>query len=237
MSIHWKTQVARWHAATVLGIAMLVSGQQAQAQAQARRPPTTADRTRVLEAIGKGDFVGAEKLMQSLEAALPPGAPAAAPTDGGSTYYEEIKACGFYPQETRLECIIEIKQPNGYAGPVGSFGSVEHVYFCIDYDNNGVFTQFESAGQGSVQMHDESAGARPPWQYAIYRDFNPFGALGSGPGPLRTAPNGANAPTTTNAPTKTVRAILSWFSAPTGCNFQPIWGNIVQFRIRFDPIR
>jgi hypothetical protein len=235
MSIHRNTQVARTLAAAILGIALLSSGLQAQEQAQAQRGPNAADRKRVLEAIGKGDYAGAEKLMLELQAGLPSGA--AAPAEGGSVFYEEIKACGFYPQETRLECIIEIKQTNGYAGPVGSFGSVEHVYFCIDYNNDGQFTQFESAGQGSVQMHDESAGARPPWQYAIYRDFNPFGGLGSAPGPLRTAPNGNNAPTTTNAPTKTVRAILSWFFAPTGCNFRPIWGNIVQFRIRFDPIR
>ena len=226
MSVHRKTQVARTLAATILGFALLSSGQRAQAQTQ--RGPTASDRTRVLEAIGKGDYAGAEKLTLELQAGLPPGA--AAPADGGSVFYEEIKACGFYPQETRLECIIEIKQTNGYAGPVGSFGSVEHVYFCIDYNNDGQFTQFESAGQGSVQMHDESAGAKPPWQYAIYRDFNPFGGL-------RTANNGNNAPTTTNAPTRTVRAILSWFFAPTGCNFRPVWGNIVQFRIRFDPIR
>lgn len=182
-----------------------------------------AARSRISDAISKSDFTSAVKLLSGLQGAA-----------GGeiksSTRYEEIKACGFYPQETRLECVIEVKRPNGYGGPIGSPGSMEHVAFCIDFDNNGTFAPFEYAGQGSVQMHDESAGASPPWHYAVYRDFNPFGGL-------RTSNAGSTTTTVTNGPTRRVRAILSWFLPPARCDFVPVWGNVFEFRIRFDPIR
>jgi len=140
---------------------------------QATVQPT--HRAQVLDALGKGDFASAEKFISDLQGQLQ--ANSALATQSGSTVFEELKACGFYPQETRLACMIEIKQQLGYAGPVGAPGSMEHVYFCIDWDNNGLFTQLESAGQGTVQMHDEAhpTQAKPPWVYAIYRDFNPFG--------------------------------------------------------------
>ena len=211
----------------VLGAAGL-GGLHAQ-QATAPLGVGQADRARVLEALGRGDVAGAEKVMLSLQAQLP-AAPPPSEIQGGSVFYEELKSCGLYTQSTRLECVIEIKQRNGYNGPVGAFGSVEHVYFCIDWNNNGTFTQLESVGQGSVQMHDEASNARPPWFYAVYRDFDPFGGF-------RTSNGGATAATVTNAPTLRVQATLSWFTAPTGCNFHPVWGNTIVFPVRLDPIR
>jgi hypothetical protein len=195
---------------------------------QATVQPT--HRAQVLDALGKGDFASAEKFISDLQGQLQ--ANSALATQSGSTVFEELKACGFYPQETRLACMIEIKQQLGYAGPVGAPGSMEHVYFCIDWDNNGIFTQLESAGQGTVQMHDEAhpTQAKPPWVYAIYRDFNPFGGS-------RTSNSGTSASTVSSAPTFRVKATLSWAVAPTGCNYIPVWGNSMVFQIRMDPIR
>jgi len=153
-----------------------------------------------------------------------------------SRYWEQISSCGFYPQETRLECVIEVKQRSGYGGPIGSFGSFEYVSFCVDWNNNGVFDtsptlgSTESVGAGIVHMHDESAGERPPWHYAVYRDIDP-------PGGLRTDFGGAQTTTVTVGPTRKARAILSWLFAPTDCNYVPTWGSILDFRIRFDPMR
>ncbi|HYO13226.1 MAG TPA: hypothetical protein VE685_08545 [Thermoanaerobaculia bacterium] len=141
-----------------------------------------------------------------------------------------IQTCGFYPQETRLECVIDIKQPGGYGGPIGSFGSFEFVQFCVDGDNDGQFSAGESVGLGIVHVHDETLEAAPPWQYAIYRDIDP-------PGGLRTSNSGSTTTTITNGTTRRARAILSWVVAPTDCNFSPVWGNRVDFRIRLDPIR
>ena len=206
------------------------SQQQEQQQPVISQPATVhpADRTHVLEALGRSDFTTAEKIISDLQAQLQATAALAA-AQSGSVFFEELKACGFYPQETRLACEIEIKQQVGYAGQVGAPGSMEHVYFCVDWDNNGDFTQFESAGQGSVQMHDDLQ-AKPPWSYIVYRDFNPFGGS-------RTSNSGATATTTSSAPTFRAKATLSWFAAPTGCNYVPVWGNSLVFQIRMDPIR
>lgn len=153
-----------------------------------------------------------------------------------STFWEEIDACGFYPQESRLECVMTIKQRFGYGGPVGAFGSFEHTLFCVDWNNNGtfatnpVFGSTESVGSGNVHMHDQPQAPGPPWHYAVYRDID----LPGGP---RTTLGGANTTTQTLAPTLRARAILSWTFAPTDCNYVPIWGTIFDFRIRVDPIR
>ena len=193
----------------------------------------TAERAKVLEALTKGDAPEAEKIMTELQAQLKaaptvPGlAPAAAPWQ---IAFEELKHCGFYPQETRLECVIEIKQPGDYGGNAAAAGTMEHVYFCVDWNNSGAasYTQIESVGQGSVHVYDGPQNVF----YAVYRDFNVFG------GP-RTKPGGAGVLTTTTSPPNvyTVKAILSWNFAPTGCNYVPTWGNILYFRIRMDPIR
>ena len=188
-----------------------------------------ASRSRISDALSKGDVAAAEKEMEALKAKLPAASPAPAPKSG-SVFYEEIKACGFYPQESRLECVIDIKQKGGYGGPVGAFGSFEFVQFCVDWNGDSVFSASDVVGMGIVQMHDEASAASPPWQYAVYQDINP-------PGGLRTSNSGASTTTTTGGPTRKARAILSWFSAPTSCNYSPIWGNIVDFVIRLDPIR
>jgi hypothetical protein len=208
----------------------LAQSQQQELQQSVISQPITvqpADRGHVVEALSKGDFTAAERILSDLQRKLQATSGLAA--QGGSVFFEELKACGFYPQETRLACEIEIKQQAGYAGQVGAFGSMEHVYICVDWDNNGDFTQLESAGQGSVQMHDDFQ-SKPPWSYIVYRDFNPFGGS-------RTTNSGATATTTSSAPTFRVQATLSWFAAPTGCNYLPVWGNSLVFQIRMDPIR
>ncbi len=189
-----------------------------------------AQRAKVASYIEKGDTEGAEKLMQELQSKSPENNHSLQPFNF-HIFFEEIKACGFYPQETRLECMIEIKQPFGYAGGVGTAGSIENVLFCVDWNGDGAYNSSESVGEGSVAMHDDSANSKPGWQYAVYRDFDPRGGV-------RTSLNNPNiATTTTNGPTRNARAILSWFVEPTDCNYRPFWGNVVNFRIRFDPIR
>lgn len=152
-----------------------------------------------------------------------------------SRHWEEFTSCGFYPQESRLACGLDIKQQGGYGGPVGAFGSFEYVQFCVDWNNNGVFDtsgtwgSIESVGAATLHMHDDYSGS-PPWQYAVYRDITP-------PGGPRTDMGGATSTTTTNAPSFRARAILSWAFAPKDCNYVPIWGDVVDFQIRLDPVR
>lgn len=198
--------------------------------AQKQSAGKEAERAKVASLIEKGDTTDAEKLMYELQSKSPENSHSAQPANF-HVFFEEIKACGFYPQETRLECMIEIKQPFGYAGGVGTAGSIENVLFCVDWNGDGAYNSSESVGEGSVAMHDESANAKPNWQYAVYRDFDPRGGV-------RTSLNNPNIATTvTSGPTRNARAIMSWFVEPTDCNYRPFWGNVVNFRIRFDPIR
>jgi hypothetical protein len=37
-----------------------------------------------------------------------------------------------------------------------------------------------------------------------------------------------------NGATRRARSILSWALPPTNCNYQPIWGNALNYRIRLD---
>jgi len=154
------------------------------------------------------------------------------PTPTQVVTYEELVACGFYPQETRLECIVNVKRPSCYGGNgIDASGSFEHVLFCVDWNNDGAFGQNEVVGEVTLQMHNESAGGAGPWSYAVYRDMVPP----SGP---RTSNGGVGLTTTqTNGPTFQARAILSYDTAPTGCSFIPQFGNVLNFPIRLDPIR
>jgi hypothetical protein len=187
-------------------------------------------RTRLSELTAEGAFDEIEELNAQLSD-LPVVSP--------SVFWEEIEACGFYPQESRLECVIKIKQATGYGGPVGAFGSFEYVQFCVDWNGNGIFDTFaprgstEAVGHGNVHMHDQPtgpAGPTPPWDYAVYRDID----LPGGP---RTSLGGATTTTMTSAPSMKARAILSWLYQPTDCDYVPIWGSIRDFQIRLDPIR
>lgn len=208
-----------------VGVAVTAARQEAQAmQKETQTPQEEQLRGRVTEALGKGDTSTADKLLW--EVASKKAAATAGPVSG-SVFFEEIRACGFYPQETRLACVIDVKQNGGYGGPIETFGSAEHVYFCVDWNGNGVFEQTESVGQGSVVMHDASARTN----YAVYRDINV-------PGGLRTHTSSPGAALTeTRAPILNAQATLSWVLPPTGCNFSPVWGNVFRFRIRLDPIR
>ncbi|HEX8130928.1 MAG TPA: hypothetical protein VF527_17640 [Pyrinomonadaceae bacterium] len=208
--------------ATLLILAGFATPAAAQGQGQ-----EDALRARVVEALNKGDLARVEKLVAEASVKKNNLQPGPVGPVSGSLSFEEIRACGFYPQETRLECVIDIKQNSGYGGPIETFGSTEYVSFCVDWNNDGLFQNTELVGQGNVVMHDGAGKTN----YAVYRDINI-------PGGFRTRTTGpSTATTTTNAPILNAQATLSWVLPPTGCNFSPIWGNVFKFRIRLDPIR
>lgn len=174
-----------------------------------------SDRNRVLDALSKDDTAAAEKIIAELT-------PVAA---AGNVFFEQIRSCGFYPQETRLACTVEIKQNFGYAGPIGSFGSFEYVSFFVDWQGNG-FQTSDYVGSGIVHITDNSGGTN----FAVYRDFNP-------PGGPRTNNGGLVTTTTTNGPIVRALAKLSWFVPVTNPAAVPVWGNDFFFTIRLMPIR
>jgi hypothetical protein len=153
-----------------------------------------------------------------------------------SMAFEELKACGFYPQGTRLECILDIKSTGGYGGAPTGRATHEFVTFFVDWNCDKSFSADEAVGLGIVHMHDEAAGAAGTWQYAVYRDIDPPGSL-SDQCFMRTGPGGNPVMTKTRTLTLNARAILSWFAPATSPTAVPFWGNTINFRIRLDPIR
>jgi hypothetical protein len=216
-------------------------------------PPDVRDA--VVGALNKGDYDSAGKLLQNM-----PVSPPQAATKPDSRW-ETLKGCGFYPQQTRLECTVEISEPlvhvqrpfGPFGGPVGGWGSQENVDFCVNIVpvdfNLYHMTIWMPVGRGTVIVHDQRPAAlhnpvvAGPWDYAVYRDFDPI----AGP---RVALNGTDSTqTTSQAFTYEVKAILWWnaplsaFVGPSGddpavnCTFVPVYGDIKIFQVRGDPIR
>lgn len=135
-------------------------------------------------------------------------------TNTGSTYYEALTSCGYHPQRKMAACVVEIRQRFGFAGVPGfGPGSFEHVLLCVDLGLGLV-----PINVGNVHVHDEAFGVPPRWYFATLIPANQ--ALAARP---------------LNGTTYAARAILSWAWAPNNCNFRPVWGNQIDFRIRLDP--
>ena len=129
----------------------------------------------------------------------------------GSIFFEEISCAGYDPQRRQFAVPVKIKQQFGFGGsPLP--GSREYVLNCVA-DPAGVFRPV-----GVDSVHLSNATVAPSWQFAVIAAANQN--LG-----LVQPMNGA---------TRRARSILSWGFQPTNCNFQPIWGNAVNYRIRLD---
>jgi len=131
----------------------------------------------------------------------------------GSLFFEEMSCCGYDPQRRQFACPVKIKQRFGFGGaPLP--GSREHVLHCVA-NAAGVLVP---VGLGSVHLANEMWGQQPTWQFAVIASaYDNYGLLY----PM----NGA---------TRRARSILSWAFPPTSCDYQPIWGNALDYRIRLD---
>jgi hypothetical protein len=69
----------------------------------------------------------------------------------------------------------------------------------------------------SVHLANSIAGA-PTWQFAVIANANQN---------LQTIQP-------MNGQARRARSILSWGLQPTDCEYQPIWGNALNYRIRLD---
>jgi hypothetical protein len=138
----------------------------------------------------------------------------AAVSNLGSLFYEEMSCAGYDPQRRQFAAPIKIKQTFGFGGtPLP--GSREYVLHCVA-DPAGIL---RPVGHDSVHLSDALPNQAPTWQFAVIADANinlvlvqPMSGL-----------------------TRRARSILSWGFPPNGdCNFQPIWGNALNYRIRLD---
>src|SRR3954447_12095208 len=130
----------------------------------------------------------------------------------GSTFYEEMSCVGYDPQRRQFASPIKIKQTFGFGGaPLP--GSREHVLHCVA-DAGGIL---KPVGHDSVHLAD-APNQGPTWQFAVIAAANEN---------LQTVyPMSGQA--------RRARSILLWAFTPTDCNYTPIWGNALNYRIRLD---
>jgi hypothetical protein len=93
-------------------------------------------------------------------------------------------------------------------------GSREYTLHCVA-DQAGVFLP---VGQDNVHLSNAIAGSRPTWQFGV----------------ITNAVDNLQNLQPMNGATRTVRSILSWNLKPTGCDYKPIWGNVIEYRVRTD---
>ena len=137
----------------------------------------------------------------------------AAVSNLGSVFYEELPCAGYDPQRRQFAAPVKIKQTFGF-GPAPLPGSREHVLHCVA----DAFGILRPVGHDSVHLGDAIAGQFPTWQFAVITNANEN---------LQTIQP-------LDQTTRRARSILSWAFTPTDCNYQPIWGNALNYRIRLD---
>ena len=130
----------------------------------------------------------------------------------GSLFFEEMSCCGYDPQRRTFACPVKVKQPFGFGGSPNP-GSREYVLNCVfDPATNA----YQPVAEDSV--HLANSVAAPTWQFAVLAQANRNLPLVQ---PMDQSPQRA-------------RSILSWGMRPTSCNYQPIWGNWLDYSIRLD---
>jgi hypothetical protein len=137
----------------------------------------------------------------------------AAVSNLGSLYYEEMSCTGYDPQRRQFAAPVKIKQVFGFGG-VPLPGSREYVLHCVA-DAAGIL---QPVGRDSVHLANALPGQNPTWQFAV----------------ITSATENLQTIQPMNNQTRYARSILSWALPPTNCNYTPIWGNALNYRIRLD---
>lgn len=130
----------------------------------------------------------------------------------GSLAWEEMSCCGYDPQRRTFACPVRINRNTGFgASPLP--GSREFVMHCVfDAPQN----TWREVGTDSVHLSDSQF--QPPWQFAV----------------VANAHRNLDLVQPMDGSSRRARSILSWNFRPTGCDFQPVWGNVIDYRIRLD---
>jgi hypothetical protein len=137
----------------------------------------------------------------------------AAVSNVGSLFYEDMSCAGYDPQRRQFVAPIRIKQTFGYGGtPLP--GSRERVLHCVA----DAFGALQPVGHDSVHLSNAIAGQAPTWQFGV----------------AAAAHENLHTVQPMNNQTRRARSILSWQFQPTDCNYTPIWGNALNYRIRLD---
>ncbi len=128
----------------------------------------------------------------------------------GDTSFEELMCAGYNPQTRELDAVVRIKLNAGYSGGLCSPGSKEYVSFFAF-----IAGVWQDLGTATVNVHDLAAvSPGHPLMYAVYRISNLTEMA---------------CHDLTGIP---LRAILSWQTQPTGPNFSPVWGNVINTHVQ-----
>ena len=141
------------------------------------------------------------------------------PTDGDISF-EELKCIGLDPNSPdTLVGVIQVKKSLGYSGEPCTDGSLEHVTFWADFDNNSGFET--CLGTATVKVYDVNV----PQQGIYYAVRLPVD-LNAHRQPCKKGPKVVR-----------IRAILSWNSAVpcSNPNKVPTWGNREETLINIAP--
>lgn len=136
-----------------------------------------------------------------------------------NTTYEELTCLGLNTSTDRLGAVIHIKQNAGFNGNLCTPGSMEHVAFWADWNNNGIFDQY--LGTVSVNVHDIQ---NTPGGGLYYNVLLPV--------------NLADRLKTCDSPNIVrIRAVLSWESLPSTTNPNQLnaWGNYKDALVQLRP--
>lgn len=132
--------------------------------------------------------------------------------------YEEVTCVGLNTEADTLGAVIHIKKASGYSGDLCHKGSIEHIAFWADWNNDGIFDEY--LGTQSFEVHDISNIPAGGLFYNVALPINVSGKLKE-----CSSPNIIK-----------VRAVLSWESLPSTTipNALNTWGNskdsLVQLR-------
>ena len=138
------------------------------------------------------------------------------------THWEELKCAVFNPKAGRLMAVVGIHRPNGYSGLFRRHGSKEFVRFFIDW---GRGDGYQAVNLNHFKVCDAPSGSDPD-RYPYYKllssrfDENRF---------WECVLDGIQ---------PKVRAVLSWHQVPPKtAAFTPVFGNVIESRIRVDSIK
>ena len=133
--------------------------------------------------------------------------------------FEEVTCVGLNSDSDTLGAVVHIKKSNGYSGDLCHKGSMEHVAFWADWDNNGTFDQY--LGTASFQTHDISNMPENGLFYNVALPIDVSKRLRSCKAPKLIR----------------IRAVLSWESLPSTTNPNQLntWGNSIDALVQLRP--
>ncbi|HET9137244.1 MAG TPA: hypothetical protein VFO76_11445 [Candidatus Kapabacteria bacterium] len=133
--------------------------------------------------------------------------------------FEEVTCVGLNPDTDTLGAVVWVKKNSGYSGDLCHKGSLEHVAFWADWDNDGTFDEY--LGTQSFETHDIANIPATGLFYNVSLPINVSERLKS----CKT-PNIIK-----------VRAVLSWEALPstTDPNDLNTWGNSMDALVQLRP--